>query len=152
MGMDVDLFKGVVGSFATGVTVVTAAHDGERQGMTVSAFASISLDPLLVMVSLRPHKPTPQLIIASERFGVNLLASDQEDISNRFAYGEPDELFDGIELTHDDPPIIAGSLGFFVCRLVASHDAGDHTLYLGEPVEGEWFEGQPLMYWRGRYR
>lgn len=152
MGMDVDLFKGIVGSFATGVTVVTASHEQERQGMTVSAFASISLDPLLVMVSLRPQKETPQMISASGRFAVNLLATGQDAISNQFAFGEPDEVFEGVTLLHEDPPVLAGTIGYFVCRLVATHDAGDHVIYLGEPTEGDTFEGSPLMYWRGAYR
>lgn len=152
MGMDVDLFKSVVGSFATGVTVVTASHGDDRQGMTVSSFASISLDPLLVMVSLRPIKPTPQLITASGRFAVNLLASGQQQVSNHFAYGEPEDLFADVPLLHDDPPVLAGTIGYFVCRLVATHEGGDHVLYMGEPIEGETFEGSPLMYWRGAYR
>ena len=148
MGMDVDLFKGI----ATGVTVVTAAHGDDRQGMTVSSFASISLDPLLVMVSLRPVKATPQLMTASGRFAVNLLAAGQEKVSNHFAYGDPEDLFGDVPLLHDDPPVLAGTLGYFVCRLVATHEGGDHVLYMGEPIEGEMFEGSPLMYWRGSYR
>ncbi|NNF64992.1 MAG: flavin reductase family protein [Acidimicrobiia bacterium] len=150
--MDVDLFKGIVGSFATGVTVVTASHGDNRQGMTVSSFASISLDPLLVMVSLRPSKETPQLITTSGRFAVNMLAAEQQAISNRFAYGDPEDLFDDVPLLHDDPPVIAGTIGYFVCRLVDTHEGGDHVLYMGEPIEGEMFEGSPLMYWRGSYR
>lgn len=146
--------------WATGVTVVTSAADGARHGMTVSSFTSLSLAPPLVMVSLEKTTRTHELVMASNAFGVTVLTQAQRDISNRFAGRETEEgdRFEGLatfELTSGSP-FLAGGQAFFDCRVAVCHDAGTHTVVIGEVVAvrvGEGAEGEPpLLYYNRDYR
>ena len=146
--------------WATGVTVVTAAHDGERHGMTVNSFTSLSLSPPLVMVSLEQHTRTHALVQHSGAYGVTLLHVSQQTISDRFA-GRDTETVDRFEaLTtftlESGSPLIEGGLAYLDCRVVDTYQAGTHTLFIARLLAAQ--DGQadqyahPLLYFNRQYR
>jgi flavin reductase (DIM6/NTAB) family NADH-FMN oxidoreductase RutF len=143
--------------WATGVTLVTAAHNGVRHGMTVSSFTSLSLEPPYVMVSLECGTRTHDLVRDSGAFGVTLLALEQRHISHRFSapHTELGHRFDGLEtftlLT--GAPFLTGALAWFDSRIASLHHAGTHTVFIGEVVavrQGE--DAAPLLYFNQNYR
>ncbi|HEX8996243.1 MAG TPA: flavin reductase family protein [Ktedonobacterales bacterium] len=148
-------FKSVLGRFPTGVTVVTTC-DGERPaGVTVNAFASVSLDPPLVMVSIDKRSHLHDLIAQTGFFAANILAAHQEDISRRFAGQTADrnERFRQIPF-HEGvtgAPLLDDAIAHVECRVAAIYPGGDHSLILGK-VEGLGARtGDPLIYYRARY-
>jgi flavin reductase (DIM6/NTAB) family NADH-FMN oxidoreductase RutF len=154
VAVDADGFKKVLSRWVTGVTIVTA-RDGDRiHGMTVSAFTEVSLDPPLVLVCADKRSSTHPVIAAGKVFAVNVLASDQADLSNRFA-SKKDEAsrFDGLayEVGETGAPLIDGVVANLDCRLVAAHDHGDHVVYVGEVVDLRYHEREPLLYHSGSY-
>lgn len=153
MSIDKDLFRAVLGRFATGVTIVTVREaNGRPHGMTVSAFASVSLDPTLVLIcidrsaTLAPHLP------AIDHFAVNVLTAQQEELSRRFA-NDLDDRFDGIgySIGKSGAPILENVLAWLECRVVEQHAAGDHVIVIGEVERAEAHSGTPLLYFRGGY-
>jgi flavin reductase (DIM6/NTAB) family NADH-FMN oxidoreductase RutF len=148
---DVRAFRRALGYFASGVTVVTARDECKTHGMTANAFVSVSLDPPLVLVSLDSRSYMHRILPVAGRYGVSLLAEDQERLSNHFA-GR------GIEGTHipfltrRGIPLLDGAVGHFVVRVIDAHPAGDHTLYIGEVEYFEAREGRPLLFYAGRYQ
>lgn len=147
-------FRTLLGSWATGVTVVTAC-DGDRvHGMTVSAFTEVSLEPPLVLVCADRGANTRPFIDAGGVFAVNVLAEGQEAISNRFA-SKKDEWrrFESLDFERgrSGAPILAGVVGSLECRVVAAHEHGDHIVYVGEVEAVEYFERPPLLYFAGTY-
>lgn len=151
---DRTVFRDALSRFASGVTVVTAAQDGQQFGMTVSAFCSISLDPHLVMIALTEDKETTVAIRETGWFVVNVLKADQQSVSDGFAWRDIDERFEGIAWSYgpDDLPIIDGNLATLVCSVDAIHQGGDHLIFVGKAVSGHVGEGDPLVYSQGRYR
>ena len=150
-----DRFRAVMGRFATGVTVVTAvAPDGSPLGMTANAVCSLSLDPVLLMVAFDNAARTLPVVRESGRFGVNVLAADQEELARLFASKRPEtEKFAGVEHTvHDGIPVVAGTLAWVGCRLERVIPAGDHTIGIGAVEAAEAGEGEPLLWFRGSYR
>ncbi|MDH2430750.1 flavin reductase family protein [Sphaerisporangium sp. TRM90804] len=145
--------RDALGQFATGVAVVTTATPrGERAGVTVNSFASVSLDPPLVLWCLSLRSPSEPVFRRAGRFVVNVLAADQDHLSQRFATPMPDK-FAGVE-THlaDGLPVLAGTVAFFACRTLTAHDGGDHRIFLGEVERFGRCEGEPLVFHSGRYR
>ena len=145
------------GLFASGVTVVTTVHEGQLRGVTVSAFASVSLNPPLVMMCLANESESKDWIAESGVFAVNILSDEQEFLSERFAARAPivNGRFDGVPYNTaiTGSPILAKSLAWYDCRVEATHDGGDHTIFIGR-VEAVGFgaEGkQPLLYFANRY-
>jgi flavin reductase (DIM6/NTAB) family NADH-FMN oxidoreductase RutF len=143
--------------FASGVTVVTAEHDGERYGITVSAFTSISLDPPVIMVSINTSSRLAPLIVDAEHFAVNILGAEQEDLSSRFASAiTGPEKYDGIESAArlSGAPIILGALAVFDCVLDQTLLVGTHMLMFGRVVHAESAadSGDPLIYYHRSYR
>ncbi|GGO76903.1 flavin reductase family protein [Nonomuraea cavernae] len=146
--------RDALGRYATGVAVVTTcAPGGERIGVTVNSFASVSLDPALVLWCLSRRAPSTQAFLRAGRFAVNVLACGQEHLSQRFARPAPDK-FAGVEtrLTPSGLPALAGALAFFACRTVTAYEAGDHRIFVGEVEHFQWHEGEPLVFHAGRYR
>jgi flavin reductase (DIM6/NTAB) family NADH-FMN oxidoreductase RutF len=143
--------------WASGVTLVTAQDGRGPHGMTVSAFASISLDPPLVMVSLEQGTRTHQMVRQGGTFAVVILREDQQDLAERFSSGVPDNepRFDGLPY-HRSPggaPIPDARLASLDCRLVDSHPAGTHTIFVGQVTGGESANaGAPLLYFNRAYR
>ncbi|MEM8551015.1 MAG: flavin reductase family protein [Pseudomonadota bacterium] len=141
-----------MGRFATGVTVVTCASEHGPVGMTVNSFASLSLDPPLVMWSPAKSSRRYPAFHAAPRFAIHVLAAHQADLSDGFMRAA--DAFSIIQWAEagDGLPLMEGCLARFVCRRVAEHDAGDHTILVGEVQAMTAGEGDPLLYHQGRYR
>ncbi|MHB0970123.1 MAG: flavin reductase family protein [Thermoanaerobaculia bacterium] len=153
VAVDESRFKQALSYFASGVTVVTTESGGHRYGLTVSAFSSLSLNPPLVLICVEKSVRAHDLIPKAERFAVNVLSSEQEAVSNRFA-SKVEDRFEGIA-THEGQlgvPLIDGALAAIECRLHDTLAGGDHTIFIGEVVNTEIHEGSPLIYYRSRYR
>jgi flavin reductase (DIM6/NTAB) family NADH-FMN oxidoreductase RutF len=144
-------FREALGHFATGVTVVTTEHDGVVHGMTANGFMSVSLDPVLVLVSIARTARMHDLLEGSGSYGVSVLAQAQQGLSNHFA-GRPAE---GIEIPFHSVagvPLLGGALVELAARIVDAHGAGDHTLFIGEVMQFDSQEGEPLIFHSGGYR
>ena len=154
MTIDPDSFRSVLGRFASGITVVTTRDTAGRDvGMTVSAFASVSLRPALVSVCIDHQASMYGALRGAERFGVNILASDQEALSRRFAAMESSHRFDGIGYERGESGVVLldDALAHIECVLVAQHEAGDHTVFIGEVERATARDARPLLYYRGGY-
>jgi flavin reductase (DIM6/NTAB) family NADH-FMN oxidoreductase RutF len=151
-------FRKALGSFATGVTVITVDYEGEVHGMTANAFASVSLDPMLVLVCVDHRARTPAHLHARKRFGVNVLAQNQQAVSEYYADPNPDhrhaerEAGARFDRTQHGTPVLYGALAYLECRLHSAQDAGDHTIFIAEVEEVVVREGDPLLYFRSEYR
>jgi len=151
-------FRRALGTFATGVTIITVDDGGAVQGMTANAFASVSLDPLLVLVCVDRKAQTHAHLRARKRFGVNVLAAGQRAVSEYYAKPPhtPDraeqEAGAHFDRTHHGTPVLHGALAYLECRLHTTQDAGDHTIFIAEVEEVVVREGEPLLYFRGQYR
>ncbi len=151
-------FRMALGRFATGVTVITVTKDnGAVHGVTVNAFASVSLDPPLVLVCIGHRSRTLPLVHARKRFGVNVLADDQRAIADYYARSEknPEEtrgLGVRFENTEGGAPKLEGCLAYLNCQVVSAQEAGDHTVFIGQVVQAVVREGQPLLFSEGKYR
>ncbi len=150
--IDPKLFRSAMGLFATGVTVISYDAGGEPAGMTANAFMSVSLDPPLVLVSVRRQSRFNDHVGQGNCYGVNFLAEEQQDISGHCG-GRPIDGF-AVPFTHEQQaPLVAGSLTHIVARVVDVHEAGDHLLYVGH-VEylrlGQ--QRKPLVFFSGKYK
>ena len=146
-------FRQLLGRFATGVVVITTRRaDGGPVGMTANSLASVSLQPPLVSICVEHEAEMRSALLAAPVFVINILASDQEAVSRRFA-GLHDDRFDGIgyRLSPRGLVILEGSLAHLECERHAEFEAGDHTIFVGRVVEGGITEGRPLIYYRGGY-
>ena len=146
-------FRAVMGRFPTGVTVVTAMAAGGPVGMTANAVASLSLEPLLVLVCFANEARTLPVVRETRRFGVNVLALDQDELARRFAGKLPEaEKFDGVAYTLDDDlPVIEGAHAWLGCELRELVPGGDHTIGIGAVQAAELGSGEPLVWYAGRY-
>jgi flavin reductase (DIM6/NTAB) family NADH-FMN oxidoreductase RutF len=141
-----------LGCFATGVTIVTAALDGRpATGLAVSSFNAVSLDPPLVLWSLRRASRSLPVLREAGGFVVNVLGDHQHDLIARFAGGSH-ERFDGLDWVpgRHGGPVIRGAIAHFECALHAEHDGGDHVILIGRVLAHAAADGRPLVYWRGR--
>ena len=142
-----------LGSFVTGITVVTTRSGGEPHGLTANSFSSVSLEPPLVLFSLSRTADCFDAFEQSDAFAVNVLRSDQEDVSNRFATKDIDK-WPGVGWRpgHGGCPLLDGAVATFECRVAARHEGGDHVIYVGEVVGFDHHpEAAPLAFFRGRY-
>ena len=149
-------FKQAMASFATGVTLVTLDNEGKVHGMTANAFASVSLDPLLVLVCVDQNAQTHAHLHARKRFGVNILSEGQREISEHYA--DPDrELSDAdhptarFDRTSHGTPVLHDALAYLECRLQDARTAGDHTIFIAEVEDIVVRGGKPLLYFRSAY-
>jgi len=156
---DPDALRDALRFWTTGVTMVAASHNGVAHGMTVNSFTSLSLDPPLVSVSLEKVTRTHGLVNDANAFTVTILSQDQQALSDRFAGrdSEQSDRFAGLETfaVETGNPILTQGMAFFDCKVSASHDAGTHTVFIGEVVacgkltkNGE----PPLVYFNRGYR
>ncbi|MEO5580780.1 MAG: flavin reductase family protein [Gemmatimonadaceae bacterium] len=153
MTIDHDAFRAVLGRFSTGVTVVTACGpDGRDQGMTVSAFCSLSLDPPLVLICIDHAASMHESLTNASHFVVNILREDQEALARRFSGTDPNR-FDGIGYSRGQTglAVLDDALGCVECRVTAKHEAGDHDVFVGEVEFATASDGKPLLYYRGGY-
>jgi flavin reductase (DIM6/NTAB) family NADH-FMN oxidoreductase RutF len=150
-------FRQVMRQWATGVTIVSVAHQGIRHGMTVNSFTSLSLHPPLVLISLEHGTRTHEILLESGIFGVTILSSHQQDISDRFAGRHTEELdrFQGLETFTlvSGVPFLTGGIAFFDCRVIHSHEAATHTIFIGDVMAMDVHpEDPPLIYFNRDYR
>lgn len=151
--LDTRELRNVLGTFVTGVTVVTTRDaGGNEHGVTASSFSSVSLDPPLVLWSQSLTSKSYPAFHASDRFAVNILADDQVGISNHFGRSRVDK-FSGIE--HSDGigrvPLLSGTAAHFECVKVAEYPGGDHVVYLGRVERFSRSHRRPLAFGSGRY-
>lgn len=150
-------FRRAMGCFATGVTIITLDDGGQVHGMTANAFASVSLDPQLVLVCVDHKAQTHAHLHAKKRFGVNVLAEHQQAISEFYSdpsRGNRDFVTTGasFDRTPHGTPVLHGALAYLECRLHTAQDAGDHTIFIAEVEDVVVREGNPLLFFRGKYR
>jgi len=151
-------FRKALGHFTTGVTVVTVEREpGKIHGMTANSFTSVSLDPMLILVCVDQRAKMLPLLQKKKQFGVSVLKQSQQAISEYFAKREHSTEAEqrlGIQYrrTPSDSFVIEGALLQMSCTVMASHVAGDHTIFIGEVEDAEMHEGEPLLYFRGEYR
>jgi flavin reductase (DIM6/NTAB) family NADH-FMN oxidoreductase RutF len=158
MGLSAAAFREAMGCFATGVTIVTVDLDGEVHGMTANAFASVSLDPLLLLVCVDRNARTHAHLHAKKRFGINILAQHQGRISEYYALPEctheraEEEAGARFDRTGHGTPVLRGALAYLECKLQSTQEAGDHTIFIAEVEEVVVRQGEPLLFFRGKYR
>ncbi len=154
MTFDIDKFRMALGYFATGVTVATGlTHKGEPVGVTVNAFASVSLDPPLILICLANTTGCLEAFCQGERFAVNVLGEDQRDLSEEFA-GPQEHKFKNrpFETWDSGCPILPGGLANMECTRVNVMEGGDHVIVLGRVERIEHAEsGRPLLFYRSAY-
>lgn len=144
-------FKEVLGRFATGITVVTAMEDGTPVGFTCQAFASLSLEPPMVVLAPAKASTSWPKMVRAGAFCANILGERQRDLAERFS--TPGDRFDGVRWRTGEAgtPVLEDSLAWVECALGAVHDAGDHELVTGSVVHLGVGTGGPLVYYRGEY-
>jgi flavin reductase (DIM6/NTAB) family NADH-FMN oxidoreductase RutF len=150
--VDETAFREAAAHFATGVTVITTIHAGTPAGMTASAVASLSLDPVLLLVCIDNRLATHEAIEGSRRFVVNVLGEGQEQLARRFAQSGVDK-FAGIALRQGVAlPILEDAIAYFVCDVHERFPGGDHSIFIGLVRECAAERGKrPLLYFRSRY-
>jgi flavin reductase (DIM6/NTAB) family NADH-FMN oxidoreductase RutF len=144
------VFRDVIGRFVSGVTVVTAAVDGEEFAATVSALTSLSLEPPMLLVCLNRSSATQDAIARSGRFAVSVLAEHQQQLARWFATREAGKL-DAVVATAGPAglPVIREAVAYLECAVRDTARGGTHTVFLAEVVSGYPGRGQPLVYYRG---
>ena len=146
-------FRSALGSFATGVTVITTrAPDGSPVGLTANSFNSVSLDPPLVLWGLAKSARSMPVFAEAEHWAVHILAAEQEAISNAFAKSGEDK-FAGIPLESGvaELPLLSGCAARFQCRTRFRYEGGDHIIFVGEVLDFDRRDATPLVFHAGRY-
>jgi flavin reductase (DIM6/NTAB) family NADH-FMN oxidoreductase RutF len=153
MAFDSKMQRKIMGHWATGVTLVTTDGEAGGHGLTANAVASLSLDPPLVLVAVDKRAASLDYLKKNGCFAVNILRLDQEDVSRRFATPGPKDFSDlNITTASTGAPILADCLAFLDCRVTDILPGGDHEIFVGEIVAGEYQGGEPLLYYSGGYR
>ena len=146
--------RNALGCYPTGVTIITAPDDADGMvGITANSFASVSLDPPLVLWSLDKSAYSLDAFTKAGYFAVNVLAQSQLEMSRHFATRQEDK-FEGVdyEIGEGGVALFAGSAARFQCRTVATHEGGDHVIFLGEVISFEYRPHvEPLVFTHGRY-
>jgi len=145
-------FRRTLGEFATGVAVITTTVKGVSYGMTSNSFASVSLDPPLVLWSIRRESQSFAAFESCSHFAVNVLAGDQIELSQHFARSGPNK-FESVRYANGrgDAPLLHGIAASFECRRTCAHEGGDHLILLGEVEAFSRYERAPLIFSKGRY-
>ena len=150
-------YRRIIGQFATGVTVLTTANDGLLHGMTASAITSVSLDPLLLLVCIDKAAHSHEQFTQSDRFTVNILAEDQQEVSQIFATTSKPEQgrLQGVafHLGANGAPVIEGCLAYIECTVADRCEGGDHTIFIGGVEDATVVrEAAPLLFYQSKYR
>lgn len=147
-------FRNALGRFATGVTIITTCTpDGKREGMTANSFSAVSLDPPLILWSIRNEAPSLQSFLDAGAFAINILTQEQAGLSHHFASPMEDKFAD-VTVTegHRGCPLIPSALAHFECELEQAIPAGDHQIILGRVIAAAYDDAaQPLLFSTGRY-
>jgi flavin reductase (DIM6/NTAB) family NADH-FMN oxidoreductase RutF len=150
-------FREALAHFATGIAILTAPAPDGPHGVTVNAFASLSLEPPLVLVCIERDRYSHTILEASGVYAINILAAEQEHLSRYFSSAsrpEGPEAFHGIpyRLGRTRAPLIDGCLAYLECRITARYPGGDHTIFVGEVESAETAPGRrPLLYYNRKY-
>jgi flavin reductase len=146
-------FKTAMRHFPTGVCVVTSLREGEPRGVTVSAFASVSADPPLVLICINREARSYLYISSSGIFCVNLLAGDQRHLAERFAGKLRENQFAGVPYGVDKTgaPVLSGAVAHFDCEVAEEHHAGTHSIFIGKVLSCSARPGSPLGYYNGEF-
>lgn len=147
-------FKAAMRHFPTGVTVVTSVRENEPRGVTVSAFASVSVDPPLVLICINREARSYLYISSSRIFCVNFLAGSQRNLAERFSGKLRERQFEEVEYTVDatGAPVLRGTVAHVDCEVVEEHHAGSHSIFIGRVVSCAARPGSPLGYYNGDFR
>ncbi|MBM3570620.1 MAG: flavin reductase family protein [Alphaproteobacteria bacterium] len=147
-------FRDALGCFATGVTIAaTLARDGRPEGLTINSFASVSLDPPLVLFSLDRKARCLDSFQLAHGFAISVLRDDQVELSRAFAArGGPDWNAVAWSRWGQGSPVLRDALAALDCQVHARYDGGDHVILVGKVIKLQHGEGQPLLFYRGRYR
>jgi flavin reductase (DIM6/NTAB) family NADH-FMN oxidoreductase RutF len=149
--IDIQEFRRASGCFTTGVAILTTVRpDGEPMGLTVNSFTSVSLAPPLVLVCVHGGSRVLEPLLIAGRFGINVLAADQRDLSTRFATDRSCAL--AWETGPTGVPLIPGALAVFECELSRDFDGGDHRILVGRVLRLAAGEGAPLVRYGSAYR
>ncbi|MCU0919912.1 MAG: flavin reductase family protein [Burkholderiaceae bacterium] len=148
------VLRAALGRFATGVTIVACrAADGGLVGLTANSFNALSLEPPLILWSLRSASPNLDAFLAASHFSVNVLAENQVELSRRFASPVPDKFADGQWAQGlGGAPLLAGCAAVFECEQVSSQTTGDHVLFIGRVHRVSEAPVTPLVFQSGHYR
>jgi flavin reductase (DIM6/NTAB) family NADH-FMN oxidoreductase RutF len=147
-----DEFRDVISHFASGVTVITALHEGQPYGTTASAVTSLSLEPPMLLVCMNKQSETGRAVASSKHFGVNILGADQIDLAQRFAQKGGDK-FAGVPVTPGKwgEPLFEEALATLECRVTEETTGGTHYVFLAEVESGTAQGGAPLAYFKGEF-
>ncbi|MBV8726990.1 MAG: flavin reductase family protein [Candidatus Eremiobacteraeota bacterium] len=151
--VSVDAFKEAMRRFPSGVTVVTSVKNGEPRGVTVSAFASVSLEPPTILICVNREARSYLFISTSKIFCVNILSADQQQLAERFAARIREKQFEGVPYSIDQTgaAVLSGVLAHLDCEVVEEHHAGSHSVFIGRVVSLDVSDGSPLGYFDGSY-
>lgn len=152
--LDPARYRRIMGHYPTGVTVVTAlAPDHTPVGLTANSVTSVSLDPPLILVCLARESASLGVIHESGAFAVNILEVSDAELATRFARPDRARRFHGVDFTSRDgaPPVLDSALAWLECRIYRTFEAGDHMIVVGNVTGGGMADGEPLLFYRGRY-
>lgn len=151
---DVAAFRSVMRRYPSGVTVVTSLREGEPRGITLSAFASVSTDPPMLLICVNREARSYLYISSSRIFCVNLLGAGQRELAERFSGRIKERQFDDIAWSTDvtGAPVLSGTVGHFDCAVEAEHHAGSHSIFIGRVLACAAHGGTPLGYYEGQFR
>lgn len=156
MTVDATQFKSALKLWASGVTVVTAQSESEGlKGMTATSFSSVSLDPPQVLVCLNQNTDTGAVVLEQKQFAINILGSEQQEVSNQFAGGSSQEqrfANTSWEAGENGAPLLSDALASLECKVVEAVAAGTHWVVIGEVQNVVCRSGDPLLYYSGAYR
>lgn len=157
MAIEASEFRAALAQWASGVAIATSVLEGQRIGITVSSFTSLSMEPPRVLICVAKRLYTHQVIVTSGCFAVNILAADQQDWGMLFAGRVPEQAdrFEGIAHFEAETgaPILPGVLAWVDCRLSTVHDGGDHSIIVGDVVAaGARTDGAPILYYHRTWR
>jgi flavin reductase (DIM6/NTAB) family NADH-FMN oxidoreductase RutF len=146
-----DAFRGAVGEFATGVTVVVAEHGGRAGGMTLNSFTSVSLDPPQVLVSLAHGTRTLDLVESAKKYSVSVLQREQRELAIEFSTAVVEFPLEQTTRTYDGFVVVKGAAATMHCEVEQVVNAGDHDLVIGRVVGITHPGGEPLLFQKGRF-
>ncbi|MBT2736998.1 flavin reductase family protein [Bacillus sp. ISL-7] len=150
--VDQQQFKQVIGHFASGVSIITVSNNGVDFGITASAVCSVSVDPPMLLVCVNKSTGTCHAISAAESFTVNIVNETQKELALRFARANTDK-FDGVDFSYGElgNPVLGQTLATLECRVVEEITGGTHSVFLGEVQKADAADGDPLVYYRGKF-
>lgn len=149
---DARAFRRCLGQFATGIAIITTDFEGQPVGMAVNSFAAVSLEPALVLWSIRKESSSARAFLGAKKYAVNILEESQTEVSRIFGAGRTDK-FEQVSWSRGAHgcPLIAPAIGHFECELEHVVDGGDHHILIGRVLRFARFEGRPLLFTQGQY-